>query len=284
VSARFQTKLTWTADLFVTHFLRSATDSSDGAGGIAIEPQLSHIQTSHRKFGRNMPPQDPAILKWWPTTQSIDLVEGPIDAIAAAVRVEVERFAEGERFMSEWRKFTSFDEALCSADYFANFPTIFVIMPTASKWVAVWNNHFLCDGYYALCYNLTRRHGFTAMHWAAHDQLTTFQSGAAFTYERREGTEIRTRSVYVARDCGRWEFNESGQALPEEDVSGYLKRRKRDRLNESRMLDLLRNLGARPWSEQFYDFAGSASNVLRRLQLPEAIRLSKRSRADVVKQ
>ncbi len=229
-----------------------------------------------------MPPRDPAILKWWPTTQSIDLVEGQIDAIAAAVRFEVERYTEGERFICEWRRFISFDEALCSADYFASVPTIFVVMPTASKWVAIWNNSFLCNGHYALCHNLTRRHGFTTMHWSAHDQPTTFQSAATFIHMRREGAEILTRSVHVGQDRGRWEFHEAGQALPEEDVSGYLKRLKRDRLNESRVLDLLRNLGARPWSEDFYDFAASASNVLRRPQLPEAIQLSKRSRAEMV--
>jgi hypothetical protein len=82
---------------------------------------------------------------------------------------EVEWYAEGERFISEWKKFALFDEALCSADYSANFPIIFVIMPTTSKWVVIWNNHFLCDGYGALCYNLTRKHGFTTMHWSAHD-------------------------------------------------------------------------------------------------------------------
>jgi hypothetical protein len=267
--------------------LRYVPGASVGNGGIGLACRRAYrslvLNPAHSNLGRIMPPQDPAILRWWPTTQSLDLVEGPITAVAGAVRGEVERFAGGERFICEWRKFTSFDDALCSADYFANFPTIFVIMPTVSKWVAIWNNHFLCDGYYALCYNLTRRHGFTTMHWSAHDKLTTFQSGATFTYERREGDEIQTRSVYVAQDCGRWAFHESGQALPEEDVPGYLKRRKRDRLNESRMLDLLRNLGARPWSEDFYDFAGSASNVLRRPSLPEAIRLSKRARSDVVK-
>lgn len=36
------------------------------------------------------------IERWWPTTQSLDLVEGDIEAVAGAVGAEVARILEDE--------------------------------------------------------------------------------------------------------------------------------------------------------------------------------------------
>ncbi len=63
----------------------------------------------------------------------------------------------------------------------------------------------------------------------------------------------------------RWDFYQSGEPLPEEDVPGYAARRKRDRLNEERISQLLARLGAFPWLEQFYALPQNRAFVLRRI-------------------
>jgi hypothetical protein len=43
-----------------------------------------------------------SIRKWWPTTQSLDLVEGPVEAVAHGVETEVKRFVDGESVATSW--------------------------------------------------------------------------------------------------------------------------------------------------------------------------------------
>jgi hypothetical protein len=59
--------------------------------------------------------------------------------------------------------------------------------------------------------------------------------------------------------------------LPEEDVPSYGTRRKRDRLNERAVIELLARLGASPWSESFYATGERLCFVLRRLHPPDTI-------------
>ena len=77
------------------------------------------------------------------------------------------------------------------------------------------------------------------------------------------------RSVYCCKNDRRWTFYESGQPLPEEDIATYAAKRKRDRLNEQRMLELLERLGARPWNDDFYS-AGEAFRI-ERVRYPNTI-------------
>jgi hypothetical protein len=157
------------------------------------------------------------------------------------------------------------------APEFANVPTVYVILPTRSRWTVLWNNSFLCGGYDSLCWCLTKNHGLTTVHWSAHDGWTTFQSGACFIHRQRVGGELVERSVSVAQEDRRWLFCATGQPLPEEDVSWYEARRKRDRLNEEHMAQLLGRLGAFPWSEEFYAVGESQFFLLRRVRAPETI-------------
>ena len=144
----------------------------------------------------------------------------------------------------------------------------------------MWNNSFLCDGYDSLCWCITAHQGLSTIHWSSHDEWTTFQSGATFRHFRRDGDEVTKRHVQSAQEDSRWTFFQSGVPLPEEDVAGYDVRRKRDRLNEKRVAELLARLGAQPWREDFYALPGKIF-VVERLSLPPTI--SQKSREDVLR-
>ncbi len=220
------------------------------------------------------------IENWWPTTQSLDLVEGSTERVAKAVHDEVRRFVKGETLRSSWEAFPDLDAAFRSVKRYTNVPSVFLVLPTRSKWSVLWNNCFLCNGYLSLCVCLTRNHGLRTMHWSAHDRLTSFQAGAHFEHLRLEGGELRKRYVYVGQQERRWHYYEGGEPLPEEDLKGYEARRKRDRLNEERMASLLSSLGATPWQEEFYAIPPARTFVLRRPDLPPTV--SDRSVAQVL--
>ena len=221
-----------------------------------------------------------SIERWWPATQSLDLVEGPVELVAHAVETEVRRFLNGEAVTTSWQAFPTLDAAFGLASGFTNVPTLYVVLPTRSRWTVLWNNSFLCDGYDSLCWCLTTNHGFTTMHWSAHDDTTTFQPGAAFTHRQRVPNGIGERSVYVGQEDERWLFQESGRPLPEEDVHEYQAKRKRDRLNERSIAELLGRLGAFPWRDDFYATGDTSCFVLSRNAAPATI--TRREVADVV--
>ena len=221
------------------------------------------------------------IQKWWPTTQALDIVEGSVEAVATALQAEVGRFLAGETISTAWAAFPNLDAALCSASEFANVPTIYLVLPTHSKWSVLWNNSFLCDGYDSLCHNLTKNHGMTTVHWSAHDEWTSFQSGASFSHRQKVGAEIVERSVAVAQEDKRWLFYAYGQPLVEEDTENYKIRRKRDRLNEEKISAFLSRLGATPWLEQFYAMPATKAFVLRRENAPS--RITRRRPEDVLR-
>jgi len=211
------------------------------------------------------------IQRWWPTTQSLDLVEGSVEKVAGVLQPEVSRVVEGEAITTSWEKFPDLDSAFRIALEFANVPTIYLVLPTHSKWSVLWNNCFLCDGHDSLCWCLTKNHGFVTIHWAAHDTWTSFQSAATFTHRRQFAGDVIERVVQAGQTDKRWDFCAIGEPLPEEDLEGYKARRKRDRLNEERVSALLSRLEARPWIEQFYAVADSPVFVLRRENPPARV-------------
>jgi hypothetical protein len=221
-----------------------------------------------------------SIQRWWPTTQSLDIVEGTIETVAKAVQTEILGYVKGEAVRSSWQKFANLDAAFRAAPTFANVPTFFLVLPTPSRWSVLWNNSFLCDGYDSLCWCLTKNHGLTSIHWSAHDAWTTSQSGADFYYRSWDGHSVIERSVCCAQEDRRWWFFQSGEALPEEDLRSYEARRKRDRLNEQQLTLFLGRLGAHPWSEEYYDLAGRSCFVVERTAPPSSVIL--RPREEVV--
>ena len=219
--------------------------------------------------------------KWWPATQSLDLVEGSVEDVATGVEAEVRRFVEGQPVSGRWTKVADLDAAFSIPPEFANVPTYYLVLPTHSRWTVLWNNSFLCDGYDSLCSCLTKHHGLRTLHWFAHDEWTTMQSGAGFTHRRREGAQIVERSVYCAQEDRQWNFQTAGPPLPEELVAQYSAPRKRDRLNEASLLAFLRRLGAEPWNDDFYAVPEREMFVLQRLEVPATITM--RARTDVLR-
>lgn len=225
------------------------------------------------------PQKSPIIERWWPLGQSLDLVEGPTEVCAEAMRSELTRYAKRDRLSASWVRFDSLEQVFASVDRFSNIGTQFFALPTRSRWTVLWNNSFLCDGYASLCANLTRVHGFTAIHWAAHDDATTFQPGAQFTRTIKRGDGVDVRNVYAGQEDSRWLFHQDGEPLPEEDTARYGERIKRKRMNEAVMMQFLDRLGARPWEDAFYDFSAPCFRVVR-VDVPKAV--SFRSPAEVL--
>lgn len=229
-----------------------------------------------------MPPDKTVFHKWWPTTQSLDLVEGTIEGVADAASAQFSKIAEycGDGFSAQWHTFEQLDMAFSSTPYFDNVGSRILLLPTRSKWVVMWNNNFLCSGFDHFCLGLTSQHALTTIHWSAHDELTTFQSGAMFHLRRKVANDLIERRVQAAKTDKRWDFFEQGDPLPEEDLDGYRAKRKRDRLNERRVMELLARLGADPWNEAFYALPEQKVFSLSRPQPDKAI---KRMRDEVVR-
>ena len=211
-----------------------------------------------------------SIQQWWPLGQSLDIVRGNAETVSKAVVEEIQRFIDPEPLCISEMAFGSIDRVFGSVPVFTNFPTTFFILPTRSGWAVLWNNSFLCDGYDSLCYCLTVNHGFDTLHWTAHDDDTTFQAGSSFTFRSQLDGVLKERSVYVGKNDGVWTYFESGQALSEEDLSSYEVRRKRDRLNEGLLMELLFRLGAKPWVDEWYDFGSQCIRLIRK-NYPETI-------------
>lgn len=218
------------------------------------------------------------IQKWWPTTQSLDLVEGSTRDVAAALETELRRFLAGEPVAGDWKHGLTLDQAFREADDFANVPTVFLVLPTRSRWSVLWNNSFLSNGYDSLCHCLTLRHGLTSVHWSAHDVTTTFQAGATFCHRRLAAGAVHERTVAIAREDARWSFFQSGEPLPEEAVEDYSARRVRDRLDEHGMTRLLGRLGAHPWQDDFYALGEQPVFVARRTHPPATVSRKSRDR------
>lgn len=220
-----------------------------------------------------MPPVDQILRAWWPTTQSMDLVEGGMEETAEAVLRAYQDIAASvsdhnleaeEGTTLTWHDCPNLDTAFRLAGNFDNGGTKVVILPTRSRWSVLWVNSFLCDGFDSLCQYLTRNAAMRTIHWSAHDTWTTFQSGSLFHLRSPTGSgSFAERYVQTAQCDKRWSFHEYGEPLPEENLTGYGARRKRDRLNEVELMSLLERLGARPWDPGFYEVPGRVALVTR---------------------
>lgn len=214
--------------------------------------------------------QDPELTAWWPTTQSLDLVQGSIEIVASAVLSHFQRLAGDQGVKTFWLHDADLDDVFSRSRNYANVSTNIAVIPTRSDWTVLWNNSFLCDGYDSLCWNLTRSDRLTTIHWSAHDVETTFQPGSQFTHRRMQGDEMQERSVYCAKNDSRWIFHESGTPLPEEETARYAERKKSERLNEGQLLALLSRLDAHPWRRNFYALPEKPVFVMSRETPPAA--------------
>jgi hypothetical protein len=217
--------------------------------------------------------RSPEIQRFWPSTQSLDLVKGTTTDVAEAVASELARYTAGYDNSTpsiERRPFISFSTSLGSVDFTTSVPTCVVVLPTRSPWSVLWNNSMLSDGYDSLCANLTNRFGFETIHWSAHDEQTTFQPGAMFCHRHNTPHGTSERVVHASVNDGKWTFIEQGKPLPEETVANYRKRAIRSRSNESTLMKLLARLEARPWSEDYYA-TEDVFFVIKRIGYPASI-------------
>jgi len=84
-----------------------------------------------------MPPKGGPIRTWWPSTQSLDLVEGSVRRVAKALEEELSRILAGEGIVNRWGRFEDLDTAFGSAPDFGNVPTFFLVLPTRSRWTVL---------------------------------------------------------------------------------------------------------------------------------------------------
>lgn len=224
---------------------------------------------------RGRPPRDSDIEALWPSTQSLDMVTGDMGVVADAVYREIAHYTSAvDRDPPRMRmfEFAGLREALSAVNESSNVPTTILLLPTLSDRVVLWNNSFLCDGWDALCANLTRRHGLETLHWSSHDEATTFQPGTTFVHRRPTGDGTVSRSVSVSVNDGRWSFFQSGAALAVEDISNYDRRKIKDRLNETQLMAMFARMALRPWAADFYDIGRDAVRI-DRVGIPAGVQL-----------
>jgi len=203
--------------------------------------------------------------EWFPLGVSIDLVEGDVSIVTDAVRAQIKRFTGSEEIEEFECHPTDWNALYRSVNSFTNVPTKFFCIPTKSRWTALWTNCFLCDGYDSLCYCLTSQHGLRTIHWKASDTPSMFQPGSTFCHRMigSDGTLLE-RTVHCSQQDSKWEFHEIGAPLPEEDLSLYKTKLKKDRFSERIAIELLERLGAEPRNELFYDFSRPVRLIERR--------------------
>ena len=212
--------------------------------------------------------------RWWPSTQSLDLIEGDSELVADAVAEQFRSVAQytDDDIAVEWLTVADIDAAFASMPFYDAVASRMLLLPTRSRWVVLWTNSSLCDGFDHFAQGLTLGAGLTTIHWSAHDTSTTFQPGATLHVRRMVDDGLIERRVQASRTDSRWDFFETGTPLAEEDLDGYLVRRKRDRLNERRVMELLGRLDARPWEEAWYALPEHPVYRLERPLPPLAIR------------
>ena len=211
------------------------------------------------------------IVRWWPLTQSFDLVKATPKQTSVAVKKVFSQFTNREPWRVRSTNFDGFDAAFSSVRKLTNVPTVFLVFPTHSKWSVLWSNSFLCDGYDSLCYNLTKQFQVETIHFTANDSPTVTDSGALVTFRRHDGATILERTIYSIKEDSRWTFYQRGDPLSFENLERYRARRKRDRLNETSLMEMFALIGIHPWSVDFYDFSGQECYRIQRLRVPKTI-------------
>ena len=120
-----------------------------------------------------------------------------------------------------------------------------------------------------LSYRLTFNQKLEAISFYCTDRNSTQLAGTHFTpHKPCRGEDVIKREVYCCNQGSRWHFEQHGDPLSEEDVERYAARRKRDRLNEAGLMDLLERLGVHPWREDTYDFRKKLFRVTDKRQFP----------------
>jgi hypothetical protein len=201
--------------------------------------------------------KDEVFEDWWPLAQAMTLVRAPIRSVAKALTADGQRAKErtGAIYEFDWIRRSSIDDVFRSIEKFTDWPTLTWALPTRGRWTVIWNNYSLCTGHKTLARWLTRFQKLETIYFYSTDKNSTQLAGTLFTRCMPDKSEdVIEREVYCCNHGSRWGFEQHGTPLPEEDLERYNARRKRERLNEAGLMDLLERLGVHPWRESTYDF------------------------------
>jgi hypothetical protein len=137
------------------------------------------------------------------------------------IKYDVERFPSFTAINPEFKKEV------------VGYPKRYLIAELVSPWVIMVDDLIKSDGCGTQMHNLNRLfacEGFTIHH---------SDSGTVFTYY----TENAKRHVHAIRDNGKWEFYQSGTALPFEKPKYYQRRKIKDRFNAQIFKEYVLTLG-----------------------------------------
>ena len=120
-----------------------------------------------------------------------------------------------------------------------------ILAPTRSSWLGIFDYNMRSHDYVAQL--LSKDAGCTAVVvWLSdtNRRLDIYDSGRA------------TRHIQASDQDGRWEFDQSGEPLPFEDLEAYQRRRVRDRFTPEMLEAYCAALGLRPFDPDFYLASG----------------------------
>jgi hypothetical protein len=213
--------------------------------------------------------KDEVFEDWWPLAQAMTLVRAPVRSVAKALRAEAQRHHEltGAIYEFDWVRRSSIDDVFRRVEKFTDARTLTWVIPTRGRWTVVWNNSSRCLEDDNTDYRLTRFQKLETIRFYSTDENSTQLAGTHFTRSIPDNSDdVIKREVYCCNQGSRWHFEQHGTPLPEEDLDRYNARRKRDRLDEAGLMDLLERLGVHPWRESTYDF-GEPCFCMKRPQL-----------------
>jgi hypothetical protein len=210
--------------------------------------------------------KDQVFEDWWPLGQSLTLVRAPITRVALAFEQEGVRLSKyicGGADHFAWLRHSSIADLFQSVNKFTTSPTIHYAIPTKTDWTVVWDNGSSCDGHASFAHCLTRFYNLETISFRSTDRDSIMLAGTHFAHSKaRAGAAPVARHVYCCSVGNRWEFRETGERLPEEDAARYSRTRKRERLDEEAMMELLVRFGIHPWRAATYNFQGRCFRML----------------------
>ena len=137
------------------------------------------------------------IKELFPLTQSFGLVLGNTTEVANAIFKEIKKYTKNEIGIElKYLTLKNIDEAIYN-NKFTVTPTKVITFPTKTKWIIVWNNSFLCNGWDSLFINLTNFYNYNTFYFCSHDTITTKLPGTYFYYKYRKNEILKERYVWA---------------------------------------------------------------------------------------
>ncbi len=135
--------------------------------------------------------------------------------------------------------------------------TRYLFLPTASEWVAFFDNGTTGTDATSVCMYLSRRIPCRALRVTAipHEHIAgqgRYGACALELFGPGGGPLGYLRAISVVNDGGSWAFDQSGVPLPFERLENYKRRKVTERFTFEDLRDYTGSLGLRPFEEHFY--------------------------------